>query len=111
VRIDGKDENCGDFGTPEAQQKYDRLIAEWILRGRQPAPEPTRGAGRGPKIEQILAAFWTHAETHYPGCVRADGKVMGELDNYRLAMKPLRRLYAMTAAADFGPLALKAVRK
>jgi hypothetical protein len=38
VRIDGKDHSCGVYAAPAAEQIYARLIAEWILRGRQPAP-------------------------------------------------------------------------
>ena len=39
-----------------------------------------------------------------------DGRVK-ELEQFRLAFRPLKDLYAETRAADFGPRALKAVRK
>src|SRR4051812_31780049 len=38
VRLGGKDVYCGPFGTREAQAKYDRLITEWLQRGRRLPP-------------------------------------------------------------------------
>ncbi len=40
-----------------------------------------------------------------------DGTPTGELDNFRDALRPLRRFYGGTPAKDFGPLALRAVRE
>jgi hypothetical protein len=34
VIIDGKEYSLGKYGTPESREKYDRLIAEWLERGR-----------------------------------------------------------------------------
>ena len=34
----------------------------------------------------------------------------GEAENFRFALRPLRRLYGATAAAEFGPKSLKALR-
>jgi hypothetical protein len=35
VAINGRDHYLGPFGSPEAQEKYDWLIAEWLSSGRQ----------------------------------------------------------------------------
>jgi hypothetical protein len=40
-----------------------------------------------------------------------DGRPTTESDNHRKALRFLRRLYGVTSARSFGPLALKAVRK
>src|SRR5687768_10003614 len=88
VRIDGVDHYCGEYGTPEAQQQYDRLIAEWILRGRQPAPEASPEDKGTMTVSQVIAAFWMHANGYYADCVLPDGRIVGELDNYRLALRP-----------------------
>ena len=39
-----------------------------------------------------------------------DGTPTSEVDNLRQALRPLRKLYEETPAADFGPKSLKAVR-
>ena len=30
VRIDGKDQYLGKYGSPESHEKYRRLVAEWL---------------------------------------------------------------------------------
>jgi hypothetical protein len=51
--------------------------------------------------------FVEFAEAYYVG----DGRPSGEVANLKDAMRPLRALYSHTLARDFGPKALKAVRK
>lgn len=58
VCIDGKDQYCGVYGTLEAQQKYERLIAERVLRGKQTATaEPAAVTSSGPTVSQVIAAL------------------------------------------------------
>jgi integrase len=94
---------------------YDRLIAEWLARGRRP-PEavPLATADRAseesaePSVAEIILAFWKFATEHYRD---PDGQPTGTLENYRHALRPLRELYGDTPSAEFGPLKLKALRK
>ena len=44
VRIDGKDHYLGPYGSPESQDTYRRLLAEWLAKGR------TRSCGARPAI-------------------------------------------------------------
>src|SRR5215204_2791094 len=44
-----------------------------------------------------------------PRASRERGR-LAKLGNFRDVLKPLRRLYGATAAADFGPRALRAIR-
>ena len=67
---------------------------------------PPRPGADARTVSEVVAAFWKHAETYYRN---ADGTAAGELDNFRLALRPLKRLYGPTLAQDFGPLALKAL--
>jgi len=55
-----------------------------------------------------VARFWQHAQGYYR---KPDGTMTCEVDNFRQALRPLRQLYGETAAKDFTPLALKAVRQ
>ena len=102
VRLGGRDGYLGSWGTPRAKTEYDRVIAEWLAGGRH------ADAVNDLTVAELLAAFWDHAEVYYRD---GDGKPTNELRNLRDAMGPLRRLYGRTAAAQFGPLALKAVRQ
>jgi integrase len=61
-------------------------------------------------VADVCAAFWTYAKTTYPDPDYREGKrPKGELGNYWDVLRPLRRLYGETPAAEFGPVALKAV--
>jgi integrase len=112
VVIDGKQHYLGRYGTPESLAEYNRLIQEWLTPQTTP-PEASIGEANPATvpadrtIDEILVAFWQHAERHYrsPG-----GKPTGELDNFKLALRPLQKLYGHTPARSFSPLALRAVR-
>jgi hypothetical protein len=109
VKIDGRTTYLGRHGTAESRDEYDRVIGEWIARGRQnPAPSQRGQAGGGITITELVAGFWQYAQTYYAA---QDGAAAGELDNYRRAMRPLRRLYGGTPAGEFGPLALRTLMR
>jgi hypothetical protein len=59
-------------------------------------------------VNEVIVAFLRHAENHYR---RTDGTSTNELNEYRYSLQPVRSLYGITSAAEFGPLALKAVRE
>lgn len=92
----------GVFGSPESKNEYAPLIAEWQTRLQRPLIRHDL------TINELILLFWSHVEQHYR---HPDGTSTGEADNFRYALKPVRRLYGHTLANDFGPLALKAVRQ
>jgi len=100
--LNGKYLFFGQYGTPEATQKYHQAIAEWMAAGKQLNPPP-----EAITINQVIASFWKHAQTYY---VRPDGSPTYEVNNFRQALRPLAALYGDTPAAQFGPRALAAVR-
>ena len=108
VRVAGKDHYLGRYDSPESWEKYHRLLAEQFAKPAAPglAADKARDLGREATVEHVLLAFWKHAEDYY---VR-DGKPTKELASFRDALRPLRLLFGTSRAADFGPLALKAVR-
>jgi integrase len=106
VRIDGKDHYLGKWNTPETKAEYNRLIGEWFANG-QCLPGKS-AVGPDLSVNELAAAYWRHAESHYR---HADGTPTDEVDCIRAALRPLKALYGHTAAKDFGPLALKAVRQ
>jgi hypothetical protein len=56
VTLNGRDVYLGKHGTPESRAEYDRLIAEWLLNGRRPAPT---GAGADLTGNELLLAYLT----------------------------------------------------
>ena len=103
VVLNGKAVYCGKHGTPEAEQRYYKAIAERLAAGWRLPVEPDTIT-----IKEILSRFWVHAAQYYRTVT--DGRVK-ELEQFRLAFRPFKELYAETRAADFGPRALKTLRK
>src|SRR5262245_41328288 len=99
-----RDYRLGPYGTAESKAEYDRVVNEWRERSRQ--LEDTEG--KDLTVNELIVAFWQHVETYYR---HPDGTPTSEVDNFRCSLKPARELYGHTRAADFGPLALKAVRR
>jgi integrase len=96
VTLNGRDIYLGLHGTKTSKAAYDRAVAEWLANGRR--VEPRHEA----TVSEIIVKYLDHVDGYYTS---------NEPRNIRLAIKPLRRLYGMTAAREFGPLALKAIRQ
>lgn len=59
-------------------------------------------------VDALCDRFMEHARVYYR---KPDGRPTSMVHNLEMALRPLRRLYGNTAAADFGPQALKHVRE
>ncbi|MFA9476936.1 tyrosine-type recombinase/integrase [Phycisphaerales bacterium AB-hyl4] len=95
---------CGRWGTEEAQQRYDRAIAEWLAAGRRRAVQ----AAEQVTVTVLVDRFLTHADRHY---VHSDGTPTSKHSDYRQTIKPLLALYADLPATEFSPRCLRAVRQ
>jgi hypothetical protein len=100
----------GHGGEPVPVRAGHRRVA-----GQRPPPALGPGLSAGSpapadpdalRVSELIVAF-EHAKKHYR---HPDGTPTGELDNYRDALRPLRRLFGDTLAREFGPLRLRAVR-
>jgi hypothetical protein len=101
-----KDFYLGKYGSADSKREYARIVAEWTASGRciphtGPAPADLT-------VNELLVRFSAHVEAYYR---HPDGSPTSEVDNFRLSVRPLRRLCGHTLARDFGPLAFKAVRQ
>jgi site-specific recombinase XerD len=106
VTLNGRDHYLGKWNTAESRTEYDRLIAEWLTHGRQP---PARGTpGDGLSVNELILDYCRFVEGYYR---HPDGTPTSEVNNVKLALRPLRRLYGHTQAATFDCLALEAVRE
>ena len=74
-----------------AEQKYHQAIAEWLAAGKQLPVDPNFITVKG-----VLSRFWTHAREYYRALT--DGRVK-ELEQFRLAVRPLEELYGGTRAS------------
>ena len=61
VTLNGPDHLVGPHGTQASRAKYDRLIAEWLDRGRQ----PVLNAEDGISILELASRYWTYATKRY----------------------------------------------
>ena len=111
VRIAGHDRYLGKYGSPESYERYDRLVAEWLLtREHRPVPrhpDSSPVATRVVTVNELILAFWHHAKERYV----KNGEPTSELRSYKTALRPVRQLYGREPAAAFGPLALVACRQ
>lgn len=105
VIIRGQHIYLGPYGSDESREKYARLIGELAVTP-QAVPAANSAGQKKLLLIQLCAAYWEWAQTYY----RKDGKPTSQVDNVRRVLKRLRGLYANTPAADFGPLALRAIQ-
>ena len=99
VTINGTDHYLGKWNSKASKAEYDRLIGEWLTHGRT---VPRTGPDSSLTVNELLVAYLRWAKDYYQNSQ--------ELPNIKLALRPLKALYGRTSIADFGPLALKAVR-
>lgn len=104
VTIAGRDHYLGPWKSRGSIVEYDRLIGEWLAAGRPSMPSAPQAEIT---ITEVIAKFWVYAKEHY----RKHGRETGTAENYKPVLAIVRKRYGHTATADFGPLALKALRK
>jgi integrase len=102
VRLQGRDIYLGKHGTAASREAYKRFLAEWSQNGgRLPV------AQQAVTVTELVVAYIEFAKSYY----RKDGKPTNELRMIKAAIKVARELYGRVPAAEFGPLALQAVRE
>jgi integrase len=90
----------GEYNSDESREKYARLKAEWLVSNNAAkfVADPA-----GPSMASIALAYLDHAESYYgPGT---------ELENLKLALRPISELYATLPASSFGVVEFRAVRQ
>jgi integrase len=99
----------GTYDSPASRTEYARILGELAAAPASlPAASRLVSAAKSDiTINEVLAAFRSHAEAYYR---TPDGNPTSALDGFRAASKVVRELYGLTLAREFGPLALDAVR-
>lgn len=104
VTLNSKDFYLGPYGSEVSKAQYERLIAEWMGNHRS-LVEPD--AKRKLTIAELLVAYLEFAQVYYS----QDGKPTSEYVAMVHVARPLRDFYESASVAEFGPIALKAVRQ
>lgn len=105
VRVNGKDHYLGPHSSTESEERYRRIIAEYLTTGTVAAPSERVV---GPTINELLAAFWTELEQ--TGRYTKNGRETSERGWIRDSVRPLCALYGSTLASVFGPRRLIELR-
>ena len=102
VTLSGRDYLLGPHGTQVSRDEYDRLIKEWLASGR------SRSFGTPAEEMSITELVVDYAEyiKSYDGC-----GPNSEFHRLPTVLRPIRRLYGKTPAADFGVQQFKAIRQ
>lgn len=103
VRIDGAFRYLGRYDDPQTQQRYHRMIAEWMAAGCQVFAEPDEIT-----IKELITRYLAHVEQYYR---KPDGTPTSEIDSIKSVLRVLGDLYSETRVQEFGPRALIAVRQ
>jgi integrase len=102
VTLNGTDHYLGRWNSPESKAEYDRLINEWLVRGRQ-LPERRNDASPGDLLtKQLILGYYGHVVATVSD---------EEVEKVKIALKPVREMYGEIPAAKFGPVAFQAVRR
>jgi len=107
VTINGKNHYLGTYGSAESYEKYARLIAEWQKNGRQSVLAGVPSAGEAMSVRELILRYLQFASGYY----RKHGERTGEVDNLICALRPLKKLFGSSDAAQFGPKDLELVRQ
>jgi integrase len=112
IVIRGKTIYLGHHGSLESKAEYNRVLAEWLAQGTS-GPPSRGGASSGSEpgadltVSELILEYWIFVQDYY----RKNGQPTSQVEQIKHSLRPLRQLYGDTAAKDFGPLALKAVRQ
>jgi integrase len=101
----------GVYDSDDSRREYARLIAALATAPQSPSlatARATGGDGRVVTVNEVMLGFLRHADAHYR---RADGTLTGEVEQYRQTFVVLKGMFGRLPAAEFGPLALKALRQ
>lgn len=94
----GRDHYLGTYGSEDAQDAYDDLMRDWLIRQK-----PGRLMMQ---VDDLCLLYMDHAKVHY----RKDGEETSEVHCIQIALRKLIALHGQTLVRHFSPKKLKAVR-
>lgn len=103
VRIGGKVRYLGKYGSAESREEYRRILAQLDAAPAVPIDKPEHAL----TVVELCAAYLGFAEGYYV----KDGRPTDQMGTVRRAIRVAKELYGHKPAAEFGPLALRAVQE
>ncbi|HVL15555.1 MAG TPA: site-specific integrase, partial [Gemmata sp.] len=97
----------GKHDSPESHAEYRRLLSELEPHPVTAAPPIIGPRPSSVTVNELLLAFMRWALTHYR---TPDGMPTTEIGEFKWSIRPVRELYGLTRAAEFGPRALAAIQ-
>lgn len=105
VEINGQRIYLGKHGSAGSQQKYRRVVGEWLASAKLPPSQLQ--AESATSVNKLLLAFLPYADERY----LKNGRPTSEPRSFRVALRPVKELYGLLPVTSFGPLALIACRQ
>lgn len=102
VTLAGRDYYLGKHGSAESVAEYRRLTSLYVAGGMTMPPAPSSLT-----LTELALRYWDHAVSYY----RKDGRPTSQIRLVRSTLRRVRALFGPTAATDFGPAALLALRE
>lgn len=109
IYVNGRVRYLGKIGTAKAEAAYRTFVIQWAsgqLHVDDETIAPTRT--ECPTISVAMLQFWVWADQRYR---HANGQSTRETENFRAALKPLRRLFGALPIDQFGPNRLRMVQE
>ena len=105
ARFDGRQVWFGPYASPAAHERFARTLAEWLAHGCQ-LPPP--GDKERITVSELASRYFVFAERFY---CDSEGQPTREVENLRVALRPVLDLYGTLAVRDLGVRQLKTLRE
>lgn len=102
VTINGRDYYLGPWRSRVSINEYDRIIAEYLASGRSNCFGLSRNEL---SVAMLMVDYLKFAKQYYGTGAKS------EWHRIKLALRPVKRLYANTSAGEFDPPCFKAIRQ
>jgi integrase len=108
VIVGGKHIYLGKHGSPESLEKYARIVTQLSAsRSQLTTASPETPRNGDVSVNELLLEYFEFARNYYA----RNGVLTKEFSGLKEALLPVRQLFGLTKARDFGPRALKAVQQ
>jgi len=102
VQLNGQTHWLGRYGSTEANEAYNQLMAQWLANGRELPERPTEDIETDATVTQVCLAYWRWARERYSGA---------QCSAIKHAIRMIREHYGSESADAFGPRKLRLVRE
>ena len=102
VRLNGQKHYLGVYGTPESEENYYRITAEWLVAKRTPSTSKTEVT-----VNHLVTVFLDHAKTYYV----KNGRTTETYNHFVRISEKLTKLYGSLPVDKFSPATLDTLRQ